>query len=333
MGNGSKTAKQTDKAKALRHDQEETKPRKSGETPRSSREITSGVVLMTPERAQKLLDNTKIRNRPINEAQVRDLLADIKEGIFWVTHEPIAVDENDNVVDGQHRLTAIARSGVSVRVFFAKYGAGVDIHMDKVNVGKSRRPGDVLEIADIVPRGKGRDMAAMATALWIGLNGVGASPTREQQIRIIETHGDDMLRVLNFSKINRVTSLVRAAFAYALPVNINAVSEFARKVCEKLEVQPNTGAACLNDFMASTRGRMRSTDAEYFVRVLSALQADIQGRPISRLAIKAVGWDNGALQWFASRRRALKLEVAPFPETEHPSAKEKVDEAKETSEA
>lgn len=313
-----KAAKGTDKAKALRDESrlrrlpdDERKAVPPGRTLKSSREIT-----MTPERAQKLLDNNKVRNRPINEAHVRGFMEDIRAGRFVVTHESIAIDAEGNIIDGQHRLTAIARCGIPVRVLFAEYAEGATIPMDKLNIGKTRRPGDVLEIADIVPPGKGKAVASMATALWIGLTGTSASPSRERQLRIVQAHKDDMLAVLNLPKVAQVTALVKAAMAYAWPTNRQGVSDFARRVCEKLEVAPRSGAAALNSYLASTRGRMRSTDADTFVRVLIAMQADFSGKTVDKLIVKSIGPDNGAVRWFASKRRGLGLLAEPHPPIE-----------------
>ena len=98
--------------------------------------------LITPERAKQLLDTNKT-NRPVKENRVifyaeQMLKGKWKEG----TGEAIKVDSNGCTIDGQHRLKAVIKSGVSIN-FDVLYGVDSKV-FTVLDTGAVRSPGDVL---------------------------------------------------------------------------------------------------------------------------------------------------------------------------------------------
>jgi len=77
--------------------------------------INSKVITITPEMATSFLErNTS--NRPIRKPAVAFLKNSILRGEWITTHQGIAFDEHGVLIDGQHRLMAIASSGMSVEI-------------------------------------------------------------------------------------------------------------------------------------------------------------------------------------------------------------------------
>ncbi|MEU0368685.1 hypothetical protein ABZ070_00190 [Streptomyces sp. NPDC006283] len=71
------------------------------------------VLDVTPELATTWLTrNTS--NRPLSKTTVQQLAAQIQRGEWQLTHQGIAFDEDDVLIDGQHRLAAIAKAGIAV---------------------------------------------------------------------------------------------------------------------------------------------------------------------------------------------------------------------------
>lgn len=105
-------------------------------------------VRITPDMAQDLLSKNHY-NRPINRIKVARMVNDIKSGRFEMTHQPIGVDEDGILVDGQHRLTAIAESGIPVDMFVA-YNAP---RSTKIDIGLARDTRTALYMAGIVEKG------------------------------------------------------------------------------------------------------------------------------------------------------------------------------------
>lgn len=77
------------------------------------------VVQMTPEWAQHLLSNQNGHNRKIKTGHVASLTESIKRGEWKLTSQGIAIGTNGQLLDGQHRLTAIRDSGQAVPVLLA----------------------------------------------------------------------------------------------------------------------------------------------------------------------------------------------------------------------
>ncbi|MFC8257483.1 hypothetical protein ACFUNF_07525 [Streptomyces sp. NPDC057291] len=73
------------------------------------------VLSVSPElAAQWLTLNTN--NRPLSKNTVQQLAAQIQRGEWQLTHQGIAFDEDDVLIDGQHRLAAIVKAGTTVPV-------------------------------------------------------------------------------------------------------------------------------------------------------------------------------------------------------------------------
>lgn len=75
--------------------------------------LRSVYIDMTPELAQKYLD-TQVRNRSLNQRWVTALTNAIKRGEWILDGNSIKMDENGHLIDGQHRLEAVVRSGITV---------------------------------------------------------------------------------------------------------------------------------------------------------------------------------------------------------------------------
>lgn len=110
-------------------------------------EIKSEVVTLTPHEARELLDNTNTRNRPLNPNTVETYSKVIKEGRWRVTHQGIAFDTNGSLLDGQHRLAAIAQAGVPVRIMMT-HNVDPD-EFSVIDIGRRRTPADALGVAGI----------------------------------------------------------------------------------------------------------------------------------------------------------------------------------------
>lgn len=102
------------------------------------------VVLktITPDVAQVWLDmNTN--NRPLSKRTVKKLSDAMKRGEWKVNAETIKVN-GTRLVDGQHRLSAVVQSGVTIQSYVA-LDVPCDV-FDTVDAGKTRSAVDVFNI-------------------------------------------------------------------------------------------------------------------------------------------------------------------------------------------
>jgi len=82
--------------------------------------ITFRIESISPDKAVKWLAENTV-NRKLRPGKVQQIVNTIKSGKWRITHQGIAFDTNGRLIDGQHRLTAIARAGVTVECVVARY--------------------------------------------------------------------------------------------------------------------------------------------------------------------------------------------------------------------
>jgi hypothetical protein len=107
-------------------------------------QATAEVVMMTPERARKLLKHNKI-NRRLREYHVRRISALMLGGRWRFNGDTIRLDTEGNLLDGQHRLNAIVNTGITIPVVLV---CGVERDaMPTIDTAKLQRSyGDVIQI-------------------------------------------------------------------------------------------------------------------------------------------------------------------------------------------
>jgi hypothetical protein len=74
-----------------------------------------------PVEAKELLAHRNPRNRRLRRTWVSRLVADLRVGALVVMHQPLAFFPNGDVMDGQHRLAAVAESDVGAWFTIATY--------------------------------------------------------------------------------------------------------------------------------------------------------------------------------------------------------------------
>ena len=101
------------------------------------------LMTITPELAKQLLSLNTTANRAVRKAKVDSYAKDMLSGLWRLTHQGIAFDWHGNLVDGQHRLHAIMKSGVTLQ-FYAYKGLNPD-HFAVLDTGAARSAGDTLK--------------------------------------------------------------------------------------------------------------------------------------------------------------------------------------------
>lgn len=76
--------------------------------------ITSQEIVITPELARKLLEKNFSNNRTIRSNLISKYATAMKND-EWCISEPIKIDEDGQLIDGQHRLTAVVKADCPIR--------------------------------------------------------------------------------------------------------------------------------------------------------------------------------------------------------------------------
>ena len=111
-------------------------------------DVQFAVVTFTPEQAKYILTHLNPVNNRKMSAQVARGFAQSMVGQRWMLNgEPIIFDENGNLLDGQHRLTACVASNIPLTtVVILNIQQSV---FATINTGKARNAADAFKIAGI----------------------------------------------------------------------------------------------------------------------------------------------------------------------------------------
>lgn len=148
--------------------------------------VTVQFWTVTPEWAYTVLEHRNGKNRPIRRHKVDQLVDALKRGEYRFNSSGIAFDSGGELLDGQHRLTAVVESGVSIPVLVVS-GLTPETQ-DVMDTGAARILSDQLHI-----RGGNRirTTASVVTLAWRWEQAewdrpVGKYPTNAQALAYLE---------------------------------------------------------------------------------------------------------------------------------------------------
>jgi hypothetical protein len=151
---------------------------------------TYEVVDITPDLAKEWLQRNT-HNRNLRERVVNGYIADMLANAWVEDGQSIKFSTTGVLLDGQHRLSAIAQSGVTVRMLVVNNLP--DATQDTMDTGAKRVLGDVLKL-----RGEAYSITLASTLLRVylwnqgyrkSLKGAGNSrPTHRQLLEVLAEH-------------------------------------------------------------------------------------------------------------------------------------------------
>lgn len=138
--------------------------------------FTLAKTVVTPGLAAAMLEHNTA-NRRINKAQLALQIGRLKRGNFILTHQGLAFAKSGALLDGQHRLLAVAQSGVSAP-FMITFGAAQE-EFTAIDTGRSRQAADLVGI-------KGLDQPALRSSVARVLLIAGGGATRPDVQFVLE---------------------------------------------------------------------------------------------------------------------------------------------------
>ena len=106
-------------------------------------EILAEVMTVTPRDASEWLKCNK-NNRPVRRRHIEFLAREILSGNWQVNGQAIIIADNDEILDGQHRLFAIIEAGKSIRTMVV-YGISKEA-FKTIDTGALRTGADALSL-------------------------------------------------------------------------------------------------------------------------------------------------------------------------------------------
>lgn len=252
---------------------------------------TITVEQVDPTRASEWLD-TAATNRPPRQGKIDQYARDMLEG-RWRS-SILRFDQNDRLVDGQHRLWAVVETG-SAQQFYVERGLD-EVAVRTIDTGLVRTNGDILAM-----RGEpnARTLAsAIRVSKWIAEN-PGRAPSgqsghpysSEEIVEYLDAHPEIHESVLVAKRVTRAMPFKSAGVASALHHleghrNKALADKFWDQIATSANMAPGSGAYHLNRALIADRLK-RPTD-RMNINTLTALcikgwNVDEEGRSIRQL--------------------------------------------------
>lgn len=237
----------------------------------------STIEIITPELAAQYLQKNII-NRQLRKMYVEALAGEMRRGGFILSHQGIAFDVNGRLIDGQHRLSAIIMSGVSISMWVTRnVDAGAFRVMD---TGARRSIADSLRVNK-----KSAEPIAYIVRILTGRGRV--TPT--QVVSIDAELGQYVEKLLDYcgTASRGVSSApVKAAAVISMylnpsPQNVDYILNTYRDlVLFKVEHLPSSGASFLRQLAL---GSTKKNSADTFCRAMIVF--DQSKKDVTRIQI------------------------------------------------
>lgn len=161
--------------------------------------MSTAVELVTPSIASEILKNNN-GNRNIRRSVVEHYAKEMKNGSWQLTHQGVAISVDGELLDGQHRLSAVVKSGVSVKMLVTRGCEREQFRM--MDVGLSRNAEDTVGVK--------RTPASLINNAFRNYKMISSGYTRltHSEVREIYDENKDIIDMLSSVKTRGVTANV-----------------------------------------------------------------------------------------------------------------------------
>ena len=144
---------------------------------KSSKNIKTIVVKMTPKKAKKILARNYKNQRTLKPGNLNFITNEIKNGNWALNGENIIIATNGNLLDGQTRLQAIIKTNTAVETLVT---TGIEEKtFGTIDTGRSRTNGDYFTI---VGEDKAKVLASLCKFLYYWEKGVYSSLLKGEKV-------------------------------------------------------------------------------------------------------------------------------------------------------
>jgi hypothetical protein len=249
--------------------------------------VRSQWMTVTPTLAQKWLEGNT-HNRSLKQRKVEQYAADMKAGKWRQTHQGIAFDGENTLIDGQHRLWAVIESDATV-VMLVTHGLAIDTqaviddHIHRTVLDQMQLAGDAESHCGPL------HVAASNAMIWGPMPRSSVALTRQEQMDFIKKHWTAIDAVVAmFIPAKRGISIapVMAACCRAFyHVDVESIAAFANILFNGRVTQPRDNAAfLLREWLIRRKaGGGGVANAEAYGKTARALKAFVANEKFTRL--------------------------------------------------
>ncbi|MFI1868556.1 hypothetical protein [Streptomyces jumonjinensis] len=258
------------------------------------------IITITPDMARLLLQRNP-SNRPLDKSLVTQMVSQIQDGSWQLTHQGIALDgplDTGTVVDGQHRLHAIMKSGVPTQLLVFENVPRETFSV--LDTGKRRTGGDVLAL------GGERDTTLLSAVIrhvhlfrtapsgsWVGSS---SRLTNNEILAIFQGKANEFRLAAKQGRIlGKEMGIIPTAGAASYFLTVEAapearVDEWMRGLTTQANLAPDDARLALIKVMNSLRSggtvRRRTDTRGQIGLYVKAWNAWVSGRPVRSLRLQ-----------------------------------------------
>jgi hypothetical protein len=244
---------------------------------------------VTPDQAEKWLATNADFQRKLRESIVEKYARDMINQEWKVTHQGIAFDSKGRLIDGQHRLAAIVKADIPVKMLIV-YDL-VEEAYDHVDIGFGRTAIDVIRA-----KGEGwitNDIIAVARLIEAGADSSSIVIARSpfELLELVERHKSALDFVFQNMerRVRRVTIapvLAAIAVAYYTEKDRIRLAKFIRLLVGGIAVDPKLDSIVirLRDSLRDEFATSSASRVAVFLKTQRIVKAYMDGEHLSRLS-------------------------------------------------
>lgn len=275
--------------------------------PRMSTKMITSVENISPACATNYLTRN-IKNRRLREATVRQFAREMEHGRWYLHHQGIAFNEDGDLIDGQHRLTAIILAGTSVPMNVTR---GVRDNGTKaahfIDIGNKRSIGDQLAITTGLKNANSIVAAARCICELSYSEAKAGTPTLPIIEKVFQHYLEEI--ELCYAALQGHSALKKAPVVAAMAFCMKAypgVLRFAESVGTGEMLSANSPELILRNYFIDARadGSRRLRTRDIAETVSGAARAYLEDKTLSRAARAPK-----ALEYFKSKQKKVVDEI------------------------
>ncbi|MBI9017345.1 MAG: hypothetical protein JEZ07_08815 [Phycisphaerae bacterium] len=253
----------------------------------NTKTLNSVIMNVSPVRAKNWLENANSNNRSLSQGHINKLARDMTNGKWKLTHEAIAFDPHGVLLDGQHRLYAVMKSGKDIEMAVT-FNVPTNALM-AIDCGKPRSVVDILKLSNEDGFIDKRHLSTLRAIL--GGYSVGPGLTAQETSKELNQHRQAIdFSVKHLSSCscpgicNATTRAVIARAWYS--VDIDKLSQFCKILTSGIITGNNPSArvmVLLRQFLMTSTGSSSALRREKYGKTQRALKAFIRGESLKKL--------------------------------------------------
>lgn len=247
--------------------------------------VRTFAAYVTPEIAKKMLERNT-RNRKISEKVVAKYVQEILNDEWRLTPAGVGFDQDGTLVDGQHRLTAVSKSGRAVPMMFVIGLAPSS--QEKVDRQRRRSLFDALFLSGMVRNRKFVEIATCLARRALSSNSANL-PADSIVKQTLDCHKTSIEAICNFMGEKSVKGISQASFLAAAvlyhEIDAGRCIEFMQAIKSGAGLTQDHPALRLRKLLLGETAlhsmpRGGANQSYIFCRAVYAMQAHLEGRSI-----------------------------------------------------